>query len=173
MGKIEVKKVVIDTNVVVSALLFGGLPGRLIPLWKTRKIRPYASTDMIDEYVRVLAYPKFQLSEQEIHYLLYDEVLPHFEIIRVAPGESIIRNDPSDDLFIWCARAAGSEIIVSGNTHLLRIKKVGNTAILTPAQFLKNPFSFRPIDPGSWRGQNPPWPAARKGRRNVPRTAAS
>jgi uncharacterized protein len=137
MGKIQVKSVVIDTNVVVSALLFGGLPGRLVLLWKRGKIRPYASTAIIDEYIRVFAYPKFELSEQEIHFLLYDQILPYFEIVRVDAGESIIKNDPSDDLFIWCAQAAGSENIISGDTHLLRMKTYGKIRILTPAQFLK------------------------------------
>jgi uncharacterized protein len=132
-----VKSVVIDTNVLVSALLFGGLPGRLVLLWKRGKIRPYASTAIIDEYIRVFAYPKFELSEQEIHFLLYDEILPYFEIIKVVAGESIIKNDPSDDLFIWCAQTAGSESIISGDTHLLRMKAYGKIRILTPAQFLK------------------------------------
>jgi uncharacterized protein len=55
----------------------------------------------------------------------------------VVAGESIIKNDPSDDLFIWCAQTAGSESIISGDTHLLRMKAYGKIRILTPAQFLK------------------------------------
>lgn len=137
MGKIEVKPVVIDTNVVVFALLFGGLPGRLIPLWRTGKIQPFASKEIIDEYIRVLAYPKLNLSEQEINFLLYDEILPHFEIIQLNPGKRIVEKDPSDDLFLWCAQAAGSQIIISGDTHLLRMKTYGKVEILTPARFLK------------------------------------
>ena len=69
MGTVEVKKVVIDTNVLVSALLFGGVPAQLIPLWKSRTIRPFCSRKIMDELLRVLAYPKFSLSQTEIEYL--------------------------------------------------------------------------------------------------------
>jgi putative PIN family toxin of toxin-antitoxin system len=138
MGKVEVNPVVIDTNVVVSALLFAGVPGRLISLWQSGAIRPHASKEMIDEYIRVLAYPKFELSEQEINLLLYHEILPHFEIIEVIQGEPLIKNDPSDDKFIWCAKVSGANIVISGDRHLLRIKEFGKTRILTPAQFLRN-----------------------------------
>jgi putative PIN family toxin of toxin-antitoxin system len=62
MGKVKVKRVVIDTNVVISALLFGGEPGELIPLWKSGRIKPLASKEMVDEYLRVLTYPKFGLT---------------------------------------------------------------------------------------------------------------
>ena len=74
MGTQKVVRVVIDTNVIISALLFGGIPGQLIPLWKSGHIITLASAEIIDEYIRVMAYPKFKLSEEEIHYLLYYEM---------------------------------------------------------------------------------------------------
>ena len=64
-------KVVIDTNVVISALLFGGAPGKLVAFWQRGIIKPKATKEIIDEYLRVLAYPKFELSEKEINYVLY------------------------------------------------------------------------------------------------------
>ena len=97
MGKVEITRVVIDTNVVVSALLFGGVPGKLVPLWKTGRIRALASKEMIEEYLRVLAYPKFELSEEEINYLLYQEILPYFEVVKTKPGPMIVEEDPSED----------------------------------------------------------------------------
>lgn len=146
MGKIEVKLatrrrvkllVVIDTNVVVSALLFGGLPGELIRLWKAGHIRPKATKEIIDEYIRVLAYPKFKLSEEEINFVLYNEILPYFEVVRAKSGKVIIKEDPSDDKFIRCAKAGKCSTIISGDEHLLRLKKFGKIKILTPSQFLK------------------------------------
>jgi predicted nucleic acid-binding protein len=62
-------------------LLFGGTPGKLICLWQSDVIKPVASQEIVDEYIRVLTYPKFKLSEEEINYLLYQEILPFFEII--------------------------------------------------------------------------------------------
>ena len=137
MGKIKVRPIVIDTNVVVSALLFGSVPGELVPLWKAGLIQPKTSKEIIDEYIKVLAYPKFNLSEEEINFLLYHEILPYFEVVRVKLGHAIIRDDPSDDKFIRCAEASKANIIVSGDRHLLRLKSHGKVKIVTSSQFLQ------------------------------------
>ena len=138
MGKVEITRVVIDTNVVVSALLFGGVTGKLVPLWKTGRILVLTSKEMIEEYLRVLAYPKFELSEEEINYLLYQESLYYFEIVRTKPGPVIVEEDPSDDIFIRCAEAGNANAILSGDQHLLDLKSYGKIKILTPSQFLKD-----------------------------------
>jgi len=142
MGKIEVIRVVIDTNVVVSGLLFGGVPGKLIRLWKSGRIRPLASSEIIEEYLRVLAYPKFELSEEEINYLLYREILPHFEIVTTKPGRVIVKEDPSDDMFIRCAAAGKANVIISGDQHLLALESYGKLKIIAPSHFLKQPGQF-------------------------------
>lgn len=136
MGQIKVKPVIIDTNVLVSALLFGGVPGKIVPLWKERIIRPKASKEIIEEYIRVLAYPKFELSEEEINFLLRHEILPHFEILRVKVGPTLVRKDPSDDKFIRCAQAVGGRVIISGDQHLLKLSPYRQIQILSPSDFL-------------------------------------
>ena len=138
MGKVKITRIVIDTNVVLSALLFGGVPGKLVSLWKTGRIRVLASKEMIEEYLRVLAYPKFELSEDEINYLLYQEILPYFEIVRAKPGPTIVEEDPSDDMIIRCAEAGKADKILSGDQHLLDLKSYGKIKILTPSQFLED-----------------------------------
>ncbi len=140
MGKIkEVVRAVVDTNVVISALLFGGTPGKLIHCWKTGRLVPLASNDIVDEYLRVLAYPKFNLSEEDINYILYQEIVPCFEAIEVKlkPGRVIVKEDPSDDMFIRCALAGKAVLIVSGDSHLLSLKSYRKVKILTPSQALK------------------------------------
>jgi uncharacterized protein len=138
MGTPKVVRVVIDTNVVISALLFGGIPGQLIPLWKSGHIITLASAEIIDEYIRVMAYPKFKLSEEEIHYLLYNEILPYFDLVSVRPALSpIIEKDSSDDKFILCAIAGKANFILSGDQHLLSRKNYKKIKILNPEQFLK------------------------------------
>ena len=117
------KRVVIDTNVVVSALLFGGAPGNLIPLWKGRRIRPLCSKGIIEEYLRVLAYPKFRLTEKEIDFILSREILPWFEVVAVQGGRRFVNKDSEDDKFIWCAVEGKAEAIVSGDDHLLKLKR--------------------------------------------------
>ena len=137
MGAIQTFPVVIDTNVLVSGLLFGGSPGKLVELWKKGHIRPYMTQEMIDEVIRVLAYPKFQLTESEIHYLLYVELLPFFEIVVAATGPVIVESDPGDDIFLRGAEAAGARFVITGDKHLLSVRTYKNIAILTPTQFLQ------------------------------------
>ena len=130
------RKVVVDTNVVVSALLFGGNPGRLIDLWQMGSIKPMGSKQIIDEYLRVLTYPKFNLSEEEINFLLYQQILPYFDVIDVHPGPGIIKEDPGDDKFVQCALAGKAKFIISGDRHLLALKSYRKIKILSPADFL-------------------------------------
>jgi len=119
MGKI---KVVIDTNVIISAILFGGTPSELISLWKSGRIKPLASKEIINEYIKVLTYPKFELTEAEINYILYNEVLPYFDIVQIKDTPAIIKVDPSDDKFIHCAKTGKAKIIITGDQHLLNLK---------------------------------------------------
>ena len=79
MGTLQVIRVVLDTNVLVSGLLFEGSPAKVLGLCKTGPVRLTMSRDILDEILRVLAYPRFRLSEEEIHYLLY-VVLAFFSV---------------------------------------------------------------------------------------------
>ena len=139
MGSRKAIRIVIDTNVIVSALLFGGRPGKLVELWHNGNVQPYGSKSIIEEYIRVLTYPKFKLKEDEINYLIYKEILPYFEIVDVTDSPELgIVEDPSDEKFLHCAvkiRAAG---IVSGDDHLLKLKSYQNIPILSVSQFLKS-----------------------------------
>src|SRR4030042_1570720 len=71
--KRDVKRVVLDTNVLVSALLFSGEMTRIVAGWKAGAFVPVFSRATFDEFRRVLAYPKFSLTVQEIEALIEDE----------------------------------------------------------------------------------------------------
>ena len=133
-------KVVIDTNVLISGLLFGGTPGKLIPLWQKRTIKPMASKEIIDEYLRVLTYPRFKLDEAEINYILYREILPYFDVIDAPSKERIIAGDPADDKFIHCALAGRAKHIITGDRHLLALKLHHDIQIISPSEFIKTSF---------------------------------
>ena len=137
MGAEKTVPLVIDTNVLVSALLFGGTPGKLLPLWQKGRIRPFLSKEIIAEFIRVLAYPKFELTQNEINYLLYVEVLPYFEVTSDPNGPVIVEKDPQDDMFLKCAAAAGAVAVISGDHHLLSMQHYQNIPILSPARFLQ------------------------------------
>jgi len=129
--------VVIDTNVFLSALLFGGTPGQLISLWKSGKIQPQLDKTTVSEIMRVLAYPIFELAENEIQYLLYVEILPFCKVVPTKSGPLVITEDPSDDMFLRCCEVSNAKALISGDSHLLVLKSYGNASIMTPSQFLK------------------------------------
>jgi predicted nucleic acid-binding protein len=89
------------------------------------------------EYIRVLAYPKFKLSEEKINYIIHQEILPFSKVVKSVSGPAIITKDPDDDKFIQCAEAGNAKIIISGDQHLLSLKSHHGISILTLAQFFK------------------------------------
>ena len=135
MGQKEIR-VVLDTNVLVSALLFAGPIGRLVSLWRERRIVPLLSKDVFIEYLRVLAYPKFKLSGEEIKALVEEYVLPFAEMVTVAETPAIIREDPADDKFLALVAAGRARHIVSGDKHLLVLREYRGVKIATPREFL-------------------------------------
>lgn len=136
MGSVKINRVVIDTNVLVSGLLFGTTPGKLVNQWTEGKIRPLCSTEIVNEYLKVLAYPKFDLGESEIDFLLSQEILPWFEVVQVKPGKAYVKSDSFDDHFIWCALEGKADVIISGDEHLLRLQS-SPVPILSVSEFLK------------------------------------
>ncbi len=114
-------RVVLDTNVVLSALVFGGGPaGRLRLAWQQQAFVPLASSATVQELVRVLAYPKFHLSVPEQEELLAD-YLPYAELVRIptpAPRVPDCR-DPLDLPFMQLAMAGKAQVLVSGDRDLL------------------------------------------------------
>lgn len=132
-AKRGLSRVVLDTNVPVSALLFGG---RLEPIrrgWRTGRIRPVLSKKMADELVRVLAYPKFRLTREEISAPLKTDLLPYVEVVDVREDDQTWCRDPADDKFIHCALAARCRELVTGDEDLLGLREVEGVRIVSPA----------------------------------------
>jgi hypothetical protein len=137
MGKRQKKlKVVLDTNALVSALLFGGEPGRLVLLWEKGRIVPLISRDVLLEYVRVLGYPKFALSTEDIKALLEEQVLPFSEMVSVSRTIPVVAEDPGDDKFLALAVAGRAKFLISGDIHLLGLERYRGIEIVTPRNFI-------------------------------------
>jgi putative PIN family toxin of toxin-antitoxin system len=138
--KIVVKRkprVVFDTNVVVSALLFAS--GRLAWLrtaWSKGLVIPLVNRSTVDELLRVLAYPKFKLSSADREELLGD-YLPFAELVPPGPrrAETQTCRDPHDRIFIELAIQAAADALVTGDADLLVLKHAHNCPILTPETF--------------------------------------
>lgn len=131
------KRVVLDTNVLISALLFSGRASEILDLLENNVIALVISKEILNEYVTALAYPKFSLSEKEIKSLINDFVLPYAEIVSPRKLPEPVCRDPKDDKFLACAKAAKADAIVSGDKHLLMLKEFEHILIVTVTAFLQ------------------------------------
>ena len=114
-------RVVLDTNAVLSALVFaGGQAGRLRFGWQQGDFVPLASADSVQELVRVLAYPKFRLSKSDQDELLAD-YLPYAQTVRIPhpPPPVPECRDTLDMPFLHLAVAGKARVLVSGDKDLL------------------------------------------------------
>jgi putative PIN family toxin of toxin-antitoxin system len=116
-------RVVLDTNAVVSALLFGGGPaGRLRAGWQSGRLVPLASAATAGELVRALGYSKFRLSASEQSELLAD-FMPWVEVVRIPHPPPPVPDcrDPLDAPFLHLAVAGKAKALVSGDRALLAL----------------------------------------------------
>lgn len=116
-------RVVLDTNVVLSALVFrGGAAGQVRQALQRGQVLPLASTATVQELVRALAYPKFDLTKPEQGELLAD-YLPYVETVRIGhpPPHVPPCRDPSYLPFMHLAFAGKAQVLVSGDRDLLAI----------------------------------------------------
>lgn len=129
-----VPRMVLDTNVLVSALLFpAGQLSWLREAWQSEAIVLLASSDTTRELIRVLAYPKFRLTTDERDDLLAD-YLPWCETVDVSelPDTPACR-DPSDRPFLELALAGSADALITGDYDLLVLAPVFRVPILSPS----------------------------------------
>lgn len=135
-------KIVIDTNVLASALFFNGVPGKIIENWKLKEISLVASTPILDECHRVLKrlQGKYNFSEIDAFWNLFTS---NILLVDVLPSPNFIKDDPDDDKFIACAIASEVKIIVSGDKHLLNISGIYGIEIMRPSDFVKKYLQYK------------------------------
>lgn len=125
--------IVIDTNVIVSSLIFGGKPEELMGLILRERLKIYTSPQLISELLDILR-KKFKFTDSKLK-ILEGEILEKFK--KVYPTERIFASrDIKDNKVLEAAVESGSEIIVTGDRDLLSLKKYGGVLILKPAEFL-------------------------------------
>jgi len=129
------KRVVLDTNVTISALFWGGPPRDIYNLIRSGKLAMLVSEAMECEFIRVLGYERFGLSAPEI--------MPLIRNIRsyatpVAPRAklAVITADPTDNIFLECALEGKADYIISGDKHLIDLKVYEGIPIIKARDFL-------------------------------------
>ena len=130
-------KVVLDTNVLLSAILFGGIPGRILDAWRAGQVELVMSPDIVDEYVRVGERLNGRYPDVEIQPVVA-LVVQNATIVPSAPLPGAVCDDPDDDKFLACASAGGVQAVVSGDKDLLSLSEFRNIPILTPRQFVES-----------------------------------
>jgi putative PIN family toxin of toxin-antitoxin system len=135
---IKKPRIVLDTNCIVSALLFSKGSARwLADAWTQHRYIPLVSRETITELMRVLSYPKFQLSQDEQEIILAD-FLPYAEIVHIKNVTSKLPEikDPNDLMFLKLAVAGKADALVSGDVHILAVKsQLGRISVLTVNEF--------------------------------------
>ncbi len=134
MGKKKLR-VVLDTNVILSVLLFGGRLEFIRKAWKDGRLRLLFSEDTLKELVKVLHYPKFGLEDEEIDFLIYAEILPYAEVVnKIVEVNREICRDRDDIKFLECAVSGRADYIVSGDDDLISVGEIEGIKIITPAE---------------------------------------
>jgi len=131
------QKVVLDTNVLLSALLFTGRASEIISLLENNIIIMVISKEILEEYIRALAYPKFSLTEEEIKSLVGEIILPLAKTVRSSELLEGVCREQEDNKFLACAKAAKADVIVSGDKDLLVLKEFEGIPIKSLNAFLK------------------------------------
>jgi putative PIN family toxin of toxin-antitoxin system len=133
-------RLVLDTNTVISGLLWQGTPGRLIDAAQTKSITLCTSVSLLAELRGVLAREKF-VGRLQARALNVSEVFDGYAalVTIVAPAgiAPIVTRDPADDAVLACALAAQSDLIVSGDPHLRNLKIYHGIPIITATDALR------------------------------------
>lgn len=132
-------RIVLDTNLVLSALVF--TQGHLAPLrdaWQDARCLPLVSRTTTAELIRVLAYPKFNLSAEEQRELLAD-YLPYCTAVRIPakPPKTPVCRDPFDVPFLHLALTGKADYLVTGDRDLLSLTGKFACPIITAENLLE------------------------------------
>jgi len=131
-------KVVMDTNVLISGILWRGIPFELLRWTEKGNLIIYTSLEILAEVNRVLNYSKFQKyidREKASPGELFGKIASLCTIIYPKQEVKKICSDKDDQIFLSCALAAKAGILISGDKHLLNIKQYKSVRILTAREF--------------------------------------
>ena len=131
-------RIVLDTNVYISGLLWTGTPHRILQAAETGEFILVTTPAIVEEVQGALVRPKFASRITALNTSvreLTESLLSIVEVIREPRVKPIIAQDPDDDKVLACAIASRARWIVSGDSHLLAVKRYGRVSILTPKQF--------------------------------------
>ena len=126
-------KIVIDTNVLISGVFFGGAPRRVLDAVIDSKVSAFASPEIVEEYQEIVE-EMISRKQGRMNRNLLDPLLQRVTIILPVKKAAVCR-DPDDNKFLDCARDSKALYIVSGDKDLLVLEHYENTDIITAKEF--------------------------------------
>lgn len=129
-------KIVLDTNVLISAFVFGGKPRSVFDLAIRGECDLFISPDLLEELRMVLLGKKFRFSLTLVQEIT-NELCFLATILVPSRRCSVIHEDPDDNRVLECALEARADVIVSGDLHLLTLGQYEDILMLNPETFLR------------------------------------
>lgn len=133
------KQVVIDTNIVISAFLWGGIPAAVLTCCLTLNIQILRTDATFDEFVKTLNKPRFdkQLAARQLaREMIIDRYRQFSTPVLPADVPNDAVTDPKDVIILAAAAGGSADAVITGDDHLLRLKAFGKARMLTAVQFL-------------------------------------
>jgi len=128
-------KIVLDTNLLVSGIFWGGTPLKILDLWKKKKVELLASDATLNEYLSIILKVAKKMDRVDL-FRSWSLVLPaRLRLVSVRKSFRLCR-DSNDDIFIDCAIAGRARYIVTGDQDLLVLKQVMGVRIVDARHFL-------------------------------------
>lgn len=126
-------RIVVDTNVVISGVFFGGMPSKVLIAIASGKVKACATSEIIDEYNEIIE----EMILRKQGHLKKDIINPLIASMEIIERKSIIKlsRDPDDDKFLECAKDGKALYIVSGDKDLLTIENYEGIEIITAKEF--------------------------------------
>jgi putative PIN family toxin of toxin-antitoxin system len=131
-----VLKVVLDTNVLISAIFFGGRPRQILEKAIRGEIQLCLSEPILEELKGVLQRSKFGYSAEMTQFIL-TELTAIADFVNPSETINVVLEDPEDNRILECAVQAKANYVISGDFHLLKLSKYLNIEVLNAASFLE------------------------------------
>ncbi len=122
-------KVTADTNILISATITKGNEFELLKLAKLRKIELILSPHILKEFIEVISRSKFGFSQDQI-VNSFKQIISISTIVMPSSKINAIKDDPDDNRILECAEAGKADYIISGDDHLLNLKKYKDIEIV-------------------------------------------
>ncbi|HAJ92751.1 MAG TPA: putative toxin-antitoxin system toxin component, PIN family [Gammaproteobacteria bacterium] len=128
-------RIVLDTNVLISGIYFSGLPGKILQAWRSRELQLAVSTEILEEYLNVAERLATQYVNVEYEGIL-GLIVQNTELVQSTDLPEPVSEDPDDDKFLACALASNTNVIVSGDSDLLKVSGYCGIQVMTPKSFI-------------------------------------